>query len=355
MIPTHVLGLLLSPSAQENAWYQLFLPSTGYVAVAFIFCAGAASWIVFERKAELYRRFSPELLKHLRRVGFILLTAYWFNLSAASWSALKSSPAALQRWLAFDVLQVIGFSLLLALLILQFVKSARLLKCLFLIVGFAIYAAAPLVWAADLSGAPLLIQSFFGRPPATAFPFFPWVGHFFLGAALTGFLLQAKRPLLFAALLLLASAAAPSIIFYVHDLPFQYPGWQEDWWYCNPGNALLRLSKVTFLFSALYALEPLLKKAARAFAPLILLGQESLQVYVFHIILVYGRPFFPGLGSRYAQSLSMVEGLSWTLGLSLLCWMMAWSWHQAKRRRPQAASAALAIFYLGFLAYFFSS
>ncbi len=353
MIPTHVLGVLLNTQAQENSYYQIFLPTTGYVAVAFIFCAGSASWYSLERKANLYRSFTPELWQHLKRTAFILLTAYWFNISTTSWLQLKNSPLAIQKCLAFDVLQVIGFSILIFLLLIQFIHSVKVLKWILLIVALGIYASAPLVWGLDFSKSSVFIKSVLGRPPDTAFPFFPWVGHFFMGAALTGIFSQFEKKFYFMAALLILSCLAPSIIFYVNGLPFQYPGWQEDWWFCNPGNSFLRLSKVTFLFSSLYLCEALLQKIKAFLSPLILFSKESLQIYVFHIIIVYGRPFWRGLDSFYAHQLTLWQGLGFTLALTLFSFVMAWLWHRLKETKPFLAKAILATYIIGFLIYFF--
>ncbi len=353
MIPTHVLGILLNAHAQENPFYQLFLPTTGYVAVAFIFCAGSASWYSLERKGDSYRALSPELWKHLRRTFFILLTAYWFNISTSSWAQLKNSPIAIQKWLAFDVLQVIGFSILISLLIVQFIRSAKYLKWFFLLLGLLIYAVAPLVWNLDYSQAPLLIKSIFSRPPDTAFPFFPWVGHFFMGAAITGFFAHASHKKILIIILLLGSMITPSLVFYINGLDFQYPGWQNDWWFCNPGNSFLRLSKVTFMFSLLFLLEPLVAKFKAGISFLTLFSKESLQIYVFHIILVYGRPFLKGLSAYEAQQLDMKQALFVTLGLTVFSFLTAWTWHLLKERKPLVATWILATYSLLFAVHFF--
>ncbi|MCE9625978.1 MAG: DUF1624 domain-containing protein [Deltaproteobacteria bacterium] len=353
MIPTHVLGILLNTQASENPYYQIFLPTTGYVAVAFIFCAGSAVWFSLERKGEFYRKLSPELLNHLRRTAFILLTAYWFNISTSSWDQLKDTPLAWNRLLAFNVLQVIGFSILLSLLLIQILKSSRILKWVFLGIGLSVYAAAPWVWGMDLSRETIFIKSIFGRPPDTAFPFFPWVGHFFMGAAITGFFAQLKNKIYGMGALLLVSTLAPYLIFYIHDLRFRYPGWQESWWFCNPGNSFLRLSKVTCLFSLLYLLEPLLRKMKSRIGFLTIFSKESLQVYVFHMAIVYGRPFLKGLNSFYAHQLSLAQGLAVTLGLTAFSFCIAWIWHCLKERKPLWAKGILIAYSCIFLTHFF--
>jgi hypothetical protein len=62
-------------------------------------------------------------------------------------------------------------------------------------------------------------------------------------------------------------------------------------WYPSPGHSLFRLGGVALVFALLFLLEKRLSTQGPAVRFLRLNGQESLWMYLSHIILVYGSSY----------------------------------------------------------------
>lgn len=351
MIETHVLNVCLDPLSKKGWLYGMLHMSNGFVAVAFVFCAGAGFWLAAERKADEYRRFSPSLWIYLRRLGFILALGYWINLARPSLRRLLMAiPSEMRLFATCDILHAIVASSLLALLILFFVRRTGRLRVIYAVMALAIFFATPLVWARDPLSLPVMIASYVSRPPIGKFPLFPWMGYFFAGAAITAVLRGAGNKFRFALIVGVVSFLAPLLIFYVKDLPFTYPGW-DDWWYASPGHAFFRLSRVIFLFSLLYLLEGVIRER-RLTRVLQVFGQESLLLYVGHIMVVYGSSINPGFQDSIPGALSPLSTFWVTVFLVIGCYFVAVLWHRYKALTPRRARLLVATMISLFLVLF---
>lgn len=339
MIETHVVNACLSYHYRGGWLFNVLNTTNGYVSVTFIFCAGAGFWLAATRKAEEYKQFQPSLWHYVRRLGFILLVAYWLHIPELSLQKFLISPPERQNilWIC-DVLHAISIASFLALACLLVVPTLKQLRWVFVVLAVVFIWGAPFVWLLEPDMfLPRVLGSYLSRPPAAAFPLFPWCGYFFIGAALTAFFLEAQDRRLFAKRMAIGAFITPFVVMLLlttgwNNL-FNY-GWTENWYLCSPGNSLFRVSGSILMFSLLF----LWQERVAEYRPgrwLQLMGQESLFVYVFHLMIVYGSPVNLGLsyfvGGVYRPFATIVV----IAAVVVAVYVAMSQWHDAKVADPR--------------------
>lgn len=354
MIETHLVNSFLSSQYHSGWFFSGVSISNGFVAVCFIFCAGAGFWIAASRKVDEYKKFAPSLWLYLRRLGFILAAAYWAHFPEFSfWRIIHSTPEQVLSILQSDVLHCIVYSSLIALTVVLALPRKVSLVWIFGILAFGIFFATPLVWATDIFQLiPVFPATLFARQSVSPFPLFPWSGYFFAGAAITGLFMQAKNQKEFAKWLVIVGVVSPFLIFIIKDLPFQYPGWQ-DWWFSSPGHALFRTSGIIAAFGLLYLAENYLRQFKRFTDLLVLCGQESLFIYLLQGMLIYGTVANVGIKHFLPTIVSPFEIVILTAAVVAVCYSLAHIWHHYKQIDALRARRTLFLLSVLFLVVFF--
>ncbi len=353
MIETHVVNAFLNFQYQGGWLFDAISISNGYVAVGFIFCAGAGFWIAASRKAEEYKKFTPALWTYLRRLGFILAAAYWAHFPEFSfWRIIRSTPAQVLDIMQCDVLHCIVFSSLIALMLVMILPKKLPFTWIFALLSLMFFFATPLAWeSAPLAHLPVFPATLFVNQPISPFPLFPWSGYFFAGAAITGWFMQSNDQKFFAKRLALAGFALPFILFIIKELPFTYPGWQ-DWWLASPSHALFRTSGAVLLFGLLYLSEKWFDKIPRATDVLRLCGQESLFIYLLQGMLIYGSVANVGVKHFLPTIVTPLEIVILTAALIAVCYSLAHIWNTYKNHDALRARRSIALLSILFLVVF---
>ncbi|MFL5371628.1 MAG: heparan-alpha-glucosaminide N-acetyltransferase domain-containing protein [Myxococcales bacterium] len=275
MIQTHAL-VLLEPGLRAGPLWTRLQWVDGLVAPAFLFSAGFSLALVQVRGAAAGMR-AARVRKTLRRLGEVLFVATLVNWM---WFPIFREP----RWiLRIDILQCIGFSLLLALPILAFLSARpRVLAWVALGLAAAVFGIAP--FAEHVRGP---FAGLANGSNDSVFPLLPWAGYVYLGAS--GGAVAAhdarKLPRWIAGLLVLGAAlwvATP-------QLRDAYP--PHQFWVTNPANHAARWTQVCVLLLALLALErvPAAASAISKLRVVELFGTSSLAGYFFHQVLLFFR------------------------------------------------------------------
>lgn len=352
MVETHVIDVVLSSNFKSGWFYNFINISNGFVAVTFLFCAGAGFWIAATRKAEEYRLFQSPLWQYLRRLGLILLIAYWLHFPTISFHQMFSLTS--ERWLSFfecDILQTIVYSSLFALISLLIIKNLQALKWIYGLLGLLIFVVAPWIWELNpFDYLPAFFASLFAKYPISKFPLFPWSGYFFAGAFATALFFQSpdKRRLSWG--FLLVGGPLLLIIFYSRNFTDFY-GFR-DWWHVSPFHSLFRISGTAAIFGLLFIIEEQYKEK-RIGRVLQLCGQESLYIYVSHLLIVYGS--IANFGMRYfvGSRLDPFRSILIIIGLWIVGYFTAYAWHQLKasdiRQARWVMASVFGLFFLIFL------
>ncbi|MCS6808553.1 MAG: heparan-alpha-glucosaminide N-acetyltransferase domain-containing protein [Bacteroidota bacterium] len=343
MIETHVVNACLSWQYRGGWFFTMLNTSNGYVSVSFIFCAGAGFWLAASRKVAEYKAFQPSLWQYVRRLGFILMVAYWLHVPTISLGKYLIAPPERQNllWIC-DVLHTIVIASCIALALLLVVPTLKQLRWVFVGVALVFIYAAPLVWQLEPDTfLPRVLGAYISRPPAAAFPLFPWCAYFFMGAALTAFFMESSDRRKFAQRSAWIACVTPFVVMTFlwtgWNRVFDY-GWTDNWYLCSPGNVLFRVSGSILLFSMLYLWqERIVKWSVFGRTPaswLQLMGQESLFVYVFHLMIVYGSPANLGLSYFVSGVLRPFAVIVITLAVIVAVYVLMEQWHTAKKQSP---------------------
>lgn len=199
-------------------------------------------------------------------------------------------------FLVIDVLQCIGLSLILIVLIYTLTcKKTLLFSIIMLLFGILIFTTAPLYRFLELNEVPLLFANYLTKANGSIFTIIPWFGYMCFGAFIsTLFYRYVERPrfklaivsgFIIVGLLLIHKSSLLFIkLYYWFDVNLFKEVANFNYLYTRLGNVLV-------IFAIFYLFETYIKQ------PLILkIGQKTLSIYVIHFIIIYGS--FTGLGLR---------------------------------------------------------
>ncbi len=274
MVQGHTFDSLLTPEAQGEALYRAEVILHGSTAPGFLFASGFVAGLP---RAPLSLRAT---LRRARRLLFVLGVGYALHLPYFSlWKTTHADAAAEATLFACDALQVIAVTQLFV-LVLQWVFGPRW-TVVTGVLGVAVLAAGPWVWAAGFSrGVSLGLGAYLDQSTGSHFPIFPFAS-FVLAGTVAGAALgrqevavrQRRGRVWGAALVAVGIGLSLGLGHWV------------AFWGVSPGYAVLRLGGLLLLLSLV---EQVARRGWRIVPPLALLGHETLLVFVFHLYLLFG-------------------------------------------------------------------
>lgn len=338
MIETHVVNACLAPGYREHWLFGFLTLTNGFVAVGFLFFAGAGFWLAAERKAGEFRRLGPPLWIYLRRLALIFAVGYYLHLPSYSYRKLLTLPP--DKWMKLfrvDILQVIALSSLVALILLLLVKRKTIVAGICGGLAAMVFLAAPMVLAWNsFAVLPPSVAAYFAPQPLVEFSLFPWSGYFLAGVALTALFTQSTDKPRLARWFIWAGLGVCLLAFTLKLTGAPYPG-DTHWWRSAPSHSLFRTSGVLILFALFYFRDQRLT-ASRTGRFLQRSGQESLFIYFWHLFIVYGSIFSTGLGRSSGVRWSPLECALITAVIVAVMYWTASMWHSFKTAQPKAAT-----------------
>ncbi|MFZ1080828.1 MAG: heparan-alpha-glucosaminide N-acetyltransferase domain-containing protein [Candidatus Kryptoniota bacterium] len=354
MIETHVLNALLLNSLRQNLVFKAIDFVNGFVAPSFLFVAGFSFTLALNRKGDAYRKFSPELVRHFKRLIFIWMTGYLMHIPY--FSLLKtvhgSTSEDMTAFFAIDILQCIATTLILVHLIRVFIKNDRTFNIILWGLFWFFIIAAPIVGFLDpYQTMPGFFGQYFNRLHGSLFPLFPWSSFLIAGIIASQKITFEKSSRLRERLFPIGAAlvAAGLVLMFLHKifLPqinlFDYaPGW-----FLLRTGILLWILKAIIWYEGQRNLIP--QTGSPTWSPVKIFGRESFLVYVAHILFVYGSS---------AKNASLVESVGRTLNylqcleifaaLSIAMFVLAYTWSTLKKRNYNLSRLVQYAFVAGF-------
>jgi uncharacterized membrane protein len=340
MIETHTVNALLDRGLRHGPFHTALTYVNGLVAPAFLFCAGLGFAIFLGRKNDDIVSAGPGFRAYLRKCLFIIFLGYSLHVPYFSLrTMIASGPDAWSALLQVDVLQVIGVTLAVLLLL-----SLALRREGWRDLAAAALTLAALGWwyaAPGDPGLPGWLLAYFSRERSPLFTLVPWAAfltagflsgrRFAAGAAAGNEPGTIRQIALLSAGALVAGVAATAL-----TKPLYPPG---AFWYWSAEYFLVRLGSIGLVMCLLWFV--LRKGEGPGARVLEVFGRESLPVYYIHLIIVYGKDFgwsfirlFPeGSGYPFCALL--------TLALIAGMYYYATWWSAAKRSYPRATAWAL--------------
>ncbi len=331
MIETHVVNALLLDGLSEGLTFRVLDFLNGMVAPSFIFVAGFSFTLAVNRKGDAYRKFSPELARHLKRLLFIMAVGYMIHIPYFSLfkTVHGSTPQNVTAFFAVDILQCIAVTLMLLHILRVLIKSDRAFNIVIWGLFWFFVVAAPIAGLSDFSKVlPQFLGQYINRVNGSLFPLFPW-SSFLIAGAIASQKITFEKESRFADRLVLTGGAlivVGYLLYFINRAYFPQP----DLFNYAPGWFILRLGFLLWILKGIIWYE---SKRKMEWSAVKTFGRESFLVYVAHVLLVYGSS---------AKNVSLVDAIGPALnylqcfwifaGLTAVMFVAAYVWSTLKKR-----------------------
>ena len=339
MVQGHTTDVLLASSYRNTDFpvYAAWLFMRGMTAPIFMFSAGAVFTYLF-RLVRLPFNKNPRVKKGYKRVLLLVVLGYLLRYPTAT--VVDFSQVTTEQWnifMAVDVLQCIGIGIFFLMICAWIAEKSNLNDYLIFSAGALIFfilhpVFANITWNQFL---PEPVAGYFYKGTGSIFPLFPWVGYVVAGGILGNYL--AKNPMVFKTVrftlhlfisggILLATALISNYILQV------IYGAGFDTWTNSPFLSVMRLGFVLIL-NAVVAFISLKVETIPRF--LILVGRNTLLIYIVHLMILYGSAWNPGLILLFGESLSAWKTAGFALAMIALMSLLVIVIHKLKIKNKQ--------------------
>ena len=337
MVYGHTVGALLAQEFRVGLWHDVWLFQRGLTSSLFLLLAGFAFSIATSRHWAAHTQLSPTVMKRLRWFLLLILLGYALHFPVPRLADLAA--ASEERWrsfLAVDVLQLIGVTLLVLQALVLVTRTRRAFTVVAASLAVLVVFATPAVWSVDwMRHLPLSLAFYASPSEGSLFPIFPWAAFILIGAGagqlyarwgathLTAF---TNRVLLVPGAMLVAGIVGASEL--------ALPRFGSSPWSWVPGEFLLRTGACFVLLGLIAHASRHIVRLPQVFGAV---AQESLLIYFVHLGIVYGTIWNTGLRQFYAESLA--PGLTALVVAAMFAAMtlFAWHWNRLKDVQPRAA------------------
>lgn len=299
MVQGHTVDVILADNYRnfDSIAYSVWFFMRGMTAPIFLFTSGTVFTYLLRLSKEPFKE-NPRVKKGV--VRFFTLVGLGYLLRYPTSTIIDFSNVNEAQWLTFiavDVLQLIGFGLL-AILISAFIseKLGKIDTIIFSVFALFFFLLWPLTenipWSDYL---PMPISNYFYKKNGSLFPLFPWVGYLMCGATLGSYL--AKNPKIFRATKFsLNLAISGSLILFLYFILMSIRNNSSEqniiYWLDSLGLICLRVGFVLLLNSLVSLISLKISNIPKL---LVLIGRNTLLIYVVHLIILYGSAWSPGL------------------------------------------------------------
>jgi hypothetical protein len=338
MVQGHTIHVFLSQDLRTTelpvyaVWYFL----RGMTAPIFMFTAGTVFTYLFR---SVHKSFSENyrVNKGIKRAFLLIFLGY--ALRYPTWTIFDFSHVTAETWnnfFAVDVLQLIGFSLLILLCILFLAEKFKLnYTVAFISFTTAIFLAAPFMDSVNWNNfLPTPIAAYLYNGTGSQFPLFPWAGYVVGGGILGNYL--AQNPMvfktsrfslllgIFGATFILTSMLSGEVLQYL-QIKISNPQSAPNLIMFRVGFVLLLTSVVSFISLKVEKIPHLI----------ILIGRNTLLIYVVHLVILYGSTWTPGLTNLWGYNLTGWQSFVAALIMITLMTFMVLIIHKLKIRNKE--------------------
>ena len=337
MVYGHTVDALLGEQYRAGTWFAMWQFQRGLTSCVFMLLSGFAFSIATSRHWPSHIRVSPSLVRRVRRFALFVLLGYALHFPAAHFGDLSSlSDTGWRGFVAVDVLQLIGITMIALQLLVLAAQSRGVFMALCFALAVLIVLATPAMWSADWTARmPLALAAYLSPSAGSQFPVFPWSAYVLLGAGLGKIYSRwgaARLGAFTVGAVLLPGIVSVGLVVLGRSLSVEPFGAGE--WSWVPGEVLLRTGASLALLGVIAIASRRLAHLPHTFGAL---AQESLLIYFVHLCIVYGSIWNRGLASSYAHLLG--PGAMLLVVILLVCAMaaLAWGWNRLKHTRPRTA------------------
>lgn len=309
----------------------------GLTAPIFLFISGIVQ--VFANKRIENKLPKETVFKRIRTAILLIFLAYFLCFPVQkAFHIIFQSRENLLPFFQVNILQIIGLTLLWILLYFSFTRDNRQLGKISLWTGVFIFAFTPLVHLVDwYKILPLSIAPYFSLEKGSYFTIFPFSGFTFFGVAfgtyLERFELHQRANIIIKYGLKLFSILLPiGVAIYVLINSFSLPFY--DVFKANTGMSIIRLACVFGILASLvwfyknyfYRFDTINKISTT-------LGKNALFVYVVHLVILYGPPWYPGIVTIYHRTLDILSSFVASIAIVLISFALVFIYEEVASKR----------------------
>ena len=313
MVQGHTIDMLLSSEYRtaDSIFYYGWNFMRGLTAPIFLFTAGTVFTYLYLLQ-EKGAKDNPRLKKGLKR--FLLLVALGYLLHYPTATIIDFSSVTNEQWkefFAIDVLQLIGFGILLIIIMLVISEKIKIKPTyLFLFTGLFFIYINPTVQAINWKDfLPIQIAGYFYMGTGSNFPLFPWCSYLLFGGILGYYLASEKgiqRKQKFVLILFLIGFAFILISIIGDKIEIIFRG-SSDFWGNSPNLVLYRLG-IVFLLNSFVSL--IAFKVNNIPNIIVQIGRHTLSIYFIHLIILYGSAWNLGINYWIGGSLDIWKSIA---------------------------------------------
>jgi uncharacterized membrane protein len=339
MVQGHTVDALLAPQyrMEEYPIYFIWNFMRGLTAPIFMFSAGTVFTYLFKLVNEPFIN-NPRVKKGFYR--FLLLVMIGYLLRYPTFTIFDFSDVTQDRldiFFAVDVLQLIGFGILF-LLISAFISEKLKLGDTLVFSTIAVFFLLSTPFVSKIDWIEFLPQPFAGyfyTGTGSLFPLFPWAGYVILGGVLGSYL--AKNPLVFKTNqfsfnLALFGAALIFVSEFSVLITGKYFGYYYETTSYTPDTIVFRIGCVLLLNSLVSYISQRIESIPKI---IILIGRNTLLIYVVHLMILFGSAWNPGLSMLFGGSLGVFTTIAFALIMITLMTLMVYLLSKFKFRNKQ--------------------
>jgi uncharacterized membrane protein len=306
MVQGHTVDVLLANEfrSYESIYYSIWEFMRGITAPIFMFTSGTVFTYLFRLVDEPFEK-NPRVIKGLKRFLLLLLIGYLLRFPTLNPFHFQFiTESQLNIFFAVDVLHLIGFGLLF-IIFCSFISEKLKIgdTATFLLSALLFILPAPYFNKIDwLIYFPKPIANYFYNGAGSLFPLFPWIGIMLIGAIFGSKL--AKNPTIFRT----TSFSLKTILSGSIILIFVYL-----YYYIFSSNSNIRFDSYNYETIAfrlgfvltLTGIVSLISQSIQSIPHIIILvGRNTLLIYLVHLIILYGSVINPGLKILWGNKLN---------------------------------------------------
>lgn len=338
MVQGHTIDVLLANNYRhlDNPFFAAWFFMRGMTAPIFMFTAGTVFTYLFRLVREPFNQ-NPRVKKGFKRVILLVVLGYLLRYPTAS--LIDFSQVTPEQWnifFAVDVLQSIGFGILFLVLLAILSEKVKLndywifgLGALFFFILFPIFQQVN--WKSFL---PLPLAGYFYEGTGSNFPLFPWAGFVISGGILGSYL--AKKPLVFKtakfSLNLLLFGILLIILAYFESWFEGFIGYKGELLSSGYSLILLRIGIVLVLNAIVSFISLKVETIPKVF---ILIGRNTLLIYIVHLMILYGSAWNLGLINLFDKTFTLLQSITTAIVMISLMTAMVLLINKFKIRNKQ--------------------
>jgi uncharacterized membrane protein len=334
MIQGHTFDALLDLGLRTHTLFFVHDFFHGFIAPMFLFASGVAFGISTFKRWDEHIIPGRRIAKRFGKFAGLLVIGYVLHLPFFSLTKVltEATAAELAAWQQVDALHCIAISMLVLQSAVFLLKDERRFVLFAGSVAAVVIFTAPVLWNLPLKEElPLWFASYLNMQNSSWFPLFPWSAYIFCGVVYASFFIRAKehhQATVFMQRSVVYGLVVMAVMFILVNIPVGfYP--PHDVWKANPLIVFARMGFVAVVIAGIFFAEHSVTIPSRI--PL-MMGRESLFIYIIHLIIIYGSALNKGLQQIIRPTLNVLEASAVFLAVLAVISLFTYGWYTFKRR-----------------------